>query len=93
MVVVFVMGRGDGCRAGNKPVLGPEHRMPRTRSSASQQVGDHLDRAAGVGPDANNDQMPPNGDRPTLEERRQLAKKGRLPCFVTTRNPLTKWRD
>ncbi|HEY5920824.1 MAG TPA: c-type cytochrome [Kofleriaceae bacterium] len=38
-----------------------------------QQVGDHIDRSAGSGPDATNDQMPPDGARPTLMERQQLA--------------------
>lgn len=38
-----------------------------------QQVADHVDQAAGAGPAATNDQMPPDGDTPTLEERQQLA--------------------
>lgn len=38
-----------------------------------QQVGDRIDRAAGAGPDAQNDQMPPSGSRPTVAERQQLA--------------------
>jgi uncharacterized membrane protein len=36
-------------------------------------VADHIDQAAGAGPNATNDQMPPDGDMPTLAERQQLA--------------------
>lgn len=38
-----------------------------------QQVADHIDEAAGAGPDAENDSMPPDGTMPTLEERQKLA--------------------
>ncbi len=38
-----------------------------------QAVAEHIDQAAGAGPAATNDQMPPNGALPTLDERRQLA--------------------
>jgi hypothetical protein len=38
-----------------------------------QQVGDHIDRTAGSGPDATNDQMPPSSPVPTMMERQQLA--------------------
>lgn len=38
-----------------------------------QQVADHVDQAAGAGPAATNDQMPPEDPRPTLMERQQLA--------------------
>lgn len=33
----------------------------------------HIDEMAGSGPDATNDQMPPDGDAPTLAEREMLA--------------------
>lgn len=33
----------------------------------------HIDGMAGSGPDATNDQMPPDGDTPTLAEREMLA--------------------
>jgi uncharacterized membrane protein len=36
-------------------------------------VGDHIDQTAGSGPAATNESMPPNGAKPTLEERQQLA--------------------
>lgn len=36
-------------------------------------VADHVDQAAGAGPNATNDQMPPDGDMPSLAERQQLA--------------------
>jgi cytochrome c5 len=38
-----------------------------------RNVADHVDQTAGSGPDATNTSMPPNGDRPTLSEREQLA--------------------
>ncbi len=39
-----------------------------------RQVAEHVDQAAGAGPAATNDQMPPEGeDSPTLAERQQLA--------------------
>ena len=38
-----------------------------------QQVGDHIDQAAGAGPAATNDQMPPSDPRPSMMERQQLA--------------------
>lgn len=38
-----------------------------------QQVADHVDQAAGAGPDATNESMPPDGTKPTLMERQQLA--------------------
>jgi uncharacterized membrane protein len=36
-------------------------------------VSDHVDEQAGIGPDAENRFMPPDGTRPTDDERRQLA--------------------
>lgn len=36
-------------------------------------VADHVDRAAGAGPLAANDQMPPEGAMPSLAEREMLA--------------------
>lgn len=38
-----------------------------------QVVGEHIDQTAGSGPNGTNDSMPPDGDMPSLEERRQLA--------------------
>jgi len=38
-----------------------------------KQVADHVDQSAGAGPAATNDQMPPDGATPTLEERQMLA--------------------
>lgn len=38
-----------------------------------QQVANHVDQAAGAGPAATNDQMPPDGAMPTLEQRQKLA--------------------
>ena len=38
-----------------------------------RQVADHIDRAAGAGPGATNDQMPPDGAAPSLAEREMLA--------------------
>jgi len=38
-----------------------------------QQVADHIDETAGVGPAATNEAMPPDGAKPTLEERQKLA--------------------
>lgn len=38
-----------------------------------QQVADHVDQAAGAGPNATNESMPPDGASPTLAERQQLA--------------------
>lgn len=38
-----------------------------------QQVADHIDEAAGAGPAATNEGMPPSNPKPTLEERQQLA--------------------
>lgn len=38
-----------------------------------QSVAEHIDEAAGAGPAAANDQMPPDGAMPSLEERQQLA--------------------
>ena len=37
------------------------------------QVADHVDQAAGSGPNATNDQMPPDGAMPSLAEREMLA--------------------
>jgi cytochrome c5 len=37
------------------------------------RVYDHVDQTAGSGPDASNDQMPPNGAMPSLAEREMLA--------------------
>jgi cytochrome c5 len=36
-------------------------------------VSNHIDEAAGAGPDATNESMPPNGTRPSLAERQMLA--------------------
>jgi predicted small lipoprotein YifL len=36
-------------------------------------VSDHIDETTASGPAATNDSMPPDGDRPTLAEREQLA--------------------
>lgn len=36
-------------------------------------VRDHVDQAAGSGPDATNDQMPPDGVTPSLAEREMLS--------------------
>ncbi|MBA3453021.1 MAG: hypothetical protein H0T42_08010 [Deltaproteobacteria bacterium] len=38
-----------------------------------RRVYDHVDRAAGSGPEATNDQMPPDGAMPSLAERTLLA--------------------
>lgn len=38
-----------------------------------RQVMDHIDQAAGSGPNATNDQMPPDGAMPSLPEREMLA--------------------
>ncbi len=38
-----------------------------------QSVANHVDEAAASGPAAMNDQMPPDGAKPTLEERQKLA--------------------
>lgn len=39
-----------------------------------RSVSNHIDQAAGAGPDAVNDQMPPEGEpQPSLEERQMLA--------------------
>ena len=38
-----------------------------------QNVADHVDQAAGAGPAATNDQMPPSDPTPTLMERQMLA--------------------
>ena len=38
-----------------------------------QQVADHIDETAGSGPAATNQGMPPDGAKPTLEERQKLA--------------------
>lgn len=38
-----------------------------------QQVAEHIDEVAGSGPAATNEAMPPNGAKPTLEERQKLA--------------------
>lgn len=38
-----------------------------------QRVADHVDAAAGSGPAATNQRMPPSDPRPTMEERQQLA--------------------
>ncbi|HVK83727.1 MAG TPA: hypothetical protein VM513_06450 [Kofleriaceae bacterium] len=39
-----------------------------------QSVSNHIDQAAGAGPDAVNDQMPPEDEpQPSLEERQMLA--------------------
>jgi uncharacterized membrane protein len=40
---------------------------------AIRGMADHIDEMAGSGPDSTNEQMPPDGDAPTLEEREQLA--------------------
>jgi len=37
------------------------------------QVADHIDQAAGSGPEATNDAMPPDGASPSLAEREMLA--------------------
>lgn len=37
------------------------------------RVADHVDQSAASGPAATNDQMPPDGAMPTLEERQKLA--------------------
>ena len=37
------------------------------------QVADHIDQAAGSGPNATNDQMPPDGAMPSVAEREMLA--------------------
>jgi cytochrome c5 len=36
-------------------------------------VREHIDQTAGAGPDATNETMPPNGSKPSLEERQKLA--------------------
>lgn len=36
-------------------------------------VGDHVDEYAAAGPDSVNTMMPPDGPKPSLEERRQLG--------------------
>jgi hypothetical protein len=36
-------------------------------------VADHVDQKAASGPDSNNVAMPPNGDKPSLEEREMLG--------------------
>ena len=36
-------------------------------------VADHVDEWAAAGPNASNEFMPPDGDKPTLEEREQLG--------------------
>jgi cytochrome c5 len=36
-------------------------------------VGDHIERTAGAGPGAINETMPPNGAKPSLEDRQKLA--------------------
>lgn len=38
-----------------------------------QQVSNHVDETAGSGPAATNEAMPPDGAKPTLEERQKLA--------------------
>ncbi len=38
-----------------------------------QQVAEHVDEAAGAGPAATNEAMPPDGAKPTLDERQKLA--------------------
>ncbi|NVB80713.1 MAG: hypothetical protein HOV81_20120 [Kofleriaceae bacterium] len=38
-----------------------------------QQVADHVDQVAGSGPAATNESMPPDGAKPTLDERKKLA--------------------
>jgi hypothetical protein len=38
-----------------------------------QRVAEHVDEAAGAGPEATNEGMPPNAPAPTLEERQRLA--------------------
>ena len=38
-----------------------------------QAVADHIDEVAAFGPAAENHSMPPDGDRPTAEERRLLG--------------------
>jgi cytochrome c5 len=38
-----------------------------------KDVMDHIDQTAGAGPDATNESMPPNGTKPSLAERQQLA--------------------
>jgi hypothetical protein len=37
------------------------------------QVAEHMDQMAAAGPDATNTTMPPNGDKPSLDEREQLG--------------------
>lgn len=114
-LLVFNMGHGGGCCAGDEDVLGPptntvcpptsqltyanfgqtfmttyctrchsstlsgDDRMGATEfhdfdtQIGVQRVADHVDQTAGSGPDATNETMPPNGARPTLTERQQLA--------------------
>jgi uncharacterized membrane protein len=36
-------------------------------------VSEHIDETSAYGPAAENDSMPPDGDKPTAEERRQLG--------------------
>lgn len=38
-----------------------------------RNVADHIDQTAGAGPNATNESMPPDGDKPSLAERQQLA--------------------
>lgn len=114
-MLLFTMGHGGGCCAGEDAVLGPatgatcpptqtltyanfgQSFMTSycTRCHAStltgdarmgapafhdfdtligvKQVSNHVDQAAGAGPDATNDQMPPDGAQPSLAERQMLA--------------------
>ena len=114
-VLMFTIGHGGGCCAGDEAVLGPptgaacpttstltyasfgkpfmESYCTRCHSSeltgaarngatafhdfdtliGVQSVSDHIDQTAGSGPEATNDQMPPDGAMPTLAERQQLA--------------------
>jgi len=114
-LLLFTMGHGDGCCAGDETVLGPatgaacpptstltyatfgqpfmENYCTRCHSSTLagearmgatafhdfdtqlgvRQVADHVDQTAGSGPNATNDQMPPDGAMPSLAEREMLA--------------------
>lgn len=114
-LLLFTMGHGDGCCAGEEKILGPatgttcpptstltyatfgqpfmENYCTRCHSSALTgdarmgatefhdfdtrigvlQVADHVDQTAGAGPNATNDQMPPDGAMPSLAEREMLA--------------------
>lgn len=40
---------------------------------AIRGISEHVDQTAGSGPDATNDSMPPDGAKPTLDDRQKLA--------------------